>query len=584
MAVVQPAVTPAPRRFGRYELRQMLGRTLASSTWLARDPRLQQDVLLCVPRGQPSGSAELEAWTQDALGGARLKHPHLAEVLEVGVQDGWPFVACARHDGVTLQEHLQAHPPAPPVEVATWVSELLEGLAYAHEAGVIHRDIGLHNVLLDKQGKVRLLGLGVGLVLPQPGQGTRQAAARQELRQAAERDVLMVGLLLHRVLANHPALDDADLYGAANRVGLEIVRLPWTTPHPVAETLRAIVNRATDRQQRQRYLNARTLHSALQGWLKTQASESGGALLLLLDRLNSVGSLPARPKTERASIEALSAETLHVDDLVDVVVKNPALVWEMLRAVNVASYRSASSDDGVATLSRACALLGQQGLRRVAGIVRPWPGALAAQASLTTQAGDSALNTLQDELRLACLAGHVARLMAPFSIHDEEACVAAISQRLGWLLVLYHFPDEASQIRRLMQASPEGSTDEAPAHGMSLEAASGAVLGVNLDDLSGDVLRHWGLPERIVAASRPLSTSRPVRAPVGPQEVLRTVASLANEMVLATVLEGAKGVAASHQAYVRYARALGLDAKECNLVLAKATRLVDQASLQVSHA
>ena len=56
---------------------------------------------------------------------------------------------------------------------------------------------------------------------------------------AAERDVLMAGLLLHRLLAGHPALDDPDLASASLRVGPEIVRLPWSTPQPVAETLRS---------------------------------------------------------------------------------------------------------------------------------------------------------------------------------------------------------------------------------------------------------------------------------------------------------------------------------------------------------
>mgnify|MGYP006179078539 CR=1 FL=1 len=53
MAIAQPPQTSAPRLFGRFELRQMLGRSLASSTWLAWDPRLQQEVSLCVPRAKP---------------------------------------------------------------------------------------------------------------------------------------------------------------------------------------------------------------------------------------------------------------------------------------------------------------------------------------------------------------------------------------------------------------------------------------------------------------------------------------------------------------------------------------------------
>ena len=56
----------------------MLGRSMASSTWLAWDPRAQQDMLLCVPRAQPDNVTEREERTQDVLSAARLKHPHLA--------------------------------------------------------------------------------------------------------------------------------------------------------------------------------------------------------------------------------------------------------------------------------------------------------------------------------------------------------------------------------------------------------------------------------------------------------------------------------------------------------------------------
>src|SRR5690606_32674003 len=284
-------------------------------------------------------------------------------------------------------ERLGSGPPLTPLEAVHMVCDVLEGVAYAHEAGTVHQDIGLHNVIVDKAGRAETIGMGCGLTPLQPGEVQRAPLNIQETRAAAERDVLMVGLLLFRLLANNPALDEPDLGNAAKRVGREIVRLPWTTPHPVPETLRAIVNRATDRQQRQRYLNARTLLSALQGWVKTHAEDAGGPLALLLDRLDSVGSLPGRPNTERALIGTFSQDSLRVDDFVDVVVKNPSLCWEMLRAVNVASVRTQSADDGVTTLSRALMLLGQQGLRRVAGSVRNWPGALGAQDSLAGEAG-----------------------------------------------------------------------------------------------------------------------------------------------------------------------------------------------------
>lgn len=574
VAATQPT-SSTPKMFGRFELRQMLGRSHASSTWLAFDPRLQQEILLSVPRAQPQGDKEKDTWTQDVLAAARLKHPQLPEVLEVGSHDGWPFISYARGQTLTLSERVSAGSPLTPIESVNAVCDVLEGLAYAHEAGAVHQDIGLHNVVIDKAGRAQTIAMCCGLTQQAPGQVQRTHLGLQEVRQAAERDVLMVGLLLYRLLANHPALDDADLGHAAGRVGQEIVRLPWTTPHPVPETLRAIVNRATDRQHRQRYLNARTLLSALQGWVKTNAEDSGGPLALLLDRLNSVGSLPGRQNTERALIGTLSEEMLRVDDFVDIVVKNPSLCWEMLRAVNVASYQSHSADEGVTTLSRAIMLLGQQGLRRVAGAVRTWPGALGAQNSLAGASGAQAIEDLNTALRLTCLAGHTARLMAPFSIHDEEASIAAMSQRLGWLLILYHFPDESAQIKRLMQPGPPAEPESAPTPGMSQEAAVSAVLGVNVDDLTVAVLKHWGLHERLQHAARPLSRSTPVRTPVTPEETLRAVASLANEIVATMDLEPQKAASAMHQTYLRYARALGLTVKECPLTLERAIRLVD---------
>lgn len=576
MAIAPPPTPAAPRLFGRFELRQMLGRSLASSTWLAWDPRLQQEVLLCVPRAQPAGPRDREDWRQDALSTSRLKHPRLSEVMEVGVHEGWPFLTCVRNGGQTLLERLQSGPPPNTLEAAGWLCDVLEGMAYAHDGGTAHLDIGLHTVLIDKNGRAQLFGLSVGLEVVQPGQASRATRYHLPLRQLSERDVLMAGLLMHRLLANHPALDDSDLCSAATRVGREIVRLPWGTPHPVSETLRAIVNRATDRQQRQRYLNARTLLSALQGWVSTQSEESGGPLSLLLDRLNSVGALPSREGAERDMTACLSAESLRVDDFVDVLVKNPVMVWDLLRTVNTMTYRSNSSDEGVTTLSRSVVLLGQSGIRKVASAVRSWPGVLGAQSSKDPQVAEQCLTALNVELRRACLAGAIARLMAPFSISDEEACVAAMSQRLGWLMLRYHFPDEAAQITRLMQPAPSSDEGGAMTPGMNAEAAAGAVLGVDIHDLAKAVLQHWGLQERIVQAAMPLPVNKPVRTPVGSEAKLRTVASLANEIVDAQAIDPQRAQAGMPQVYVRYSRALGLAPKECEQILEQATRVIDR--------
>jgi len=565
-----------PRRFGRFELRQPVGKSLASNTWLAFDPQAQAEVLLCVPRAQPATPTAREEWTQDVLKASRLRHPHLAEVLDLGVIDGWPFAAYERKGSVTLGERLQpGQGQVGVLDQVRWVNELLEGLAYAHDAGVSHRDLSLHNVLLDGQGHVRLAGLGVGLATSTSGDAGG-AVARHEHRSAAERDVLMVGLLMYRLLAGVPALDDGDLGHAASRVGLEIVRLPWTTPQPVEETLRAIVNRAVDRQQRQRYLNARTLLSALQGWVKTHSQESAGPLALFLDRIEAVGHLPSRSADLGGLLKVLVNDHLRIDDVVDQLVRDPALCWELLRVVNQ-QRRRMGSEEITNSPGRAMTLLGEQGLRKVAASLRTWPGVLGASASLQGQAAsDQAVTSLELELKRACIAAITARWLRPFNIGDEDAMMAAMSQRLGHLLIQYHYPEEHAQIARLMASVPPTEPGGRPTPGMSLEAATGAVLGIHPDELTGEVLRHWGFAESLVQAARPLGPQQSPHRPDSPDDWLRLTACLANELVGLVDMHAAIRGRALTQIVSRFARPSLTTQQEMLEALARGLRAVDR--------
>ena len=96
------ARTSPPRAFGRYELRQLLGKSAGSMAWLAFDPRLGQEVMLTLPRVQPHDAEALELRLREMKQAARLNHPNLAHVIEVGVQDHWPYLACDRALGLTL--------------------------------------------------------------------------------------------------------------------------------------------------------------------------------------------------------------------------------------------------------------------------------------------------------------------------------------------------------------------------------------------------------------------------------------------------------------------------------------------------
>ena len=117
------------------------------------------------------------------------------------------------------------------------------------------------------------------------------------------------------------------------------MRLPWTTPQPVAEGLRAIANRCTASQERQRYHNARTLLRALEGWAEAQAIDSGGPLALLLDRLRTVGHLPASRGIGVRVGRLVATEGQRTDEIAEQILADMALAFELLRTVNSAQVR-----------------------------------------------------------------------------------------------------------------------------------------------------------------------------------------------------------------------------------------------------
>ena len=553
----------AVRWFGRMQLLKLLGKSERTMAWRVADPRSGQELMLVLPRVQPADAAALERWNQTMRQASRLSHPQLATVVESGVQDGWPFVAYDPRDTATLTERLPAR-GLPGVEAAGWAVQALQGLAYAHEAGLSHHDLQPHLVLVTDSGQVRVAGLGVAceMLVASDAALATEAGALRDQRDAAVRDVLACGLLLHSLLTGQPALEEPDFGKIIARMpplGREIVRLPWTTGQPVPEPLRAIVNRATDRQERQRYRNARTLLRAMEGWLHAEASSGGGPLALLADKLRTAGVLPASPGgAERAARVALM-ERERTIELAEVVLEDLALSFELLRLVNSAQVRGAqiSGSGPVLTVRRAIAMLGMDGVRRAALALRPWPGPL-------NEAGAADLQRLVDRCKRA---SRVALVLRPAGYDAEVVYLVTLLQNLGRLVVNYHFPDEAQQIRRLMQPAPPPREGEPEDPGMTEEGAAFAVLGTDIESIGTAVARQWGLDDNVLAMVRRQSAATSPRAPDNDNDLLRTLASCANEAVDALAQPAQRLVAALTRVVSRYGRQFDFGLRELQAAL-----------------
>jgi non-specific serine/threonine protein kinase len=328
---------------------------------------------------------------------------------------------------------------------------------------------------------------------------------------------------------------------------------------PVPEALRAIANRSTERQPRHRYVGARSLLRALEGWLKSESESGGGPLALLIDRLHSAGSLPAMPgSAERAARLALM-ERHRTNELAEVVLQDLALSFEMLRWANSAQVRGAQAAGSgpVLTVRRAIAMLGLDGVRRAALGLRPWPGPLAEPAAAD-------LRRLVESVKRA---GRIAQALRPAGYDAEVVYLVTLLQNLGQLIAAYHFPDELQQIRRLMQAVQGERAGDADEPGMSEQAASYAVLGADIEAIGAAVARHWGLDGSLQHLIRRLSTSAPPRAADNDDDVLRAVASAANETMEVLSLRGAAQAAAVARVVQRYGRQLDVDERDLQRLL-----------------
>jgi non-specific serine/threonine protein kinase len=261
---------------------------------------------------------------------------------------------------------------------------------------------------------------------------------------------------------------------------------------------------------------------------------------LLLDRLHSVGALPSSPGSAAREARLARMDRERTNELAEVVLQDLALAFELLRSVNGAQVRGAlvAGSGPVLTVRRAIAMLGLDGVRRAALGLRVWPGPLPEAAALT----------LGQLIETAKRAGRVAQAIRPAGYDAEVVHLVTLLQNLGRLLTAYHFPDELQQIQRLM-----GEAEDA---GMSEQAASYAVLGADIEGIGAAVARHWGLDDTVLHLIRRMPLATPPRTIDNDDDMLRAVASCANEAVDALDLPEERRSQALRRVAQRYGRAL----------------------------
>jgi hypothetical protein len=249
--------------FGRYVIERKLGEGGMGAVYLARDTQLDRPVALKVPfLGGPDGDALRARFLHEARAAAALRHPGICPTHDLGEIDGTPYLTMPYLTGEPLSRRL-ARGSLPVAEAVALVEKVARALHYAHERGVVHRDLKPGNVLLDEHGEPVVMDFGLarragdshltqeGEVMGTPAYMAPEQLGGQVAAMGPPADVYSLGVVLYELLTGAPPFQ-GDLLALASQIAYDEPRPPSKLRPGVdgrldALCLKALAKRPADR-------------------------------------------------------------------------------------------------------------------------------------------------------------------------------------------------------------------------------------------------------------------------------------------------------------------------------------------------
>ena len=277
-------------QIGDYSIEAEVGRGGMGVVYRARQSSLQRTVALkMIPNAALASSIDLQRLRAEALAAARLRHPNIVPVYEVGEQDGQPWFSMQYIPGSTLSERLQRG-PMPPREAVSLLIPVVEAIGAAHRAGVLHRDLKPGNILIAEDGTPFVTDFGLakrvsvddqvsagvtglhsltqsGAILGTPAWMSPEQAGGQTDTIGVAADVYSLGAILFAMLTGRPPFQGASPLDTVLMVleqdppGIRMLN------RAVDSDLEMIVLKCLQKPQDLRYVSTTALAADLRAWL-----------------------------------------------------------------------------------------------------------------------------------------------------------------------------------------------------------------------------------------------------------------------------------------------------------------------------
>jgi hypothetical protein len=286
-----PGSTPLPAQFGDYTLLEELGRGGMGIVYRAIQESLGRTVAVkMLLRRDLASSADLARFRSEAEAAARLDHPGIVSILEVGEHDGLPFYSMRFIEGTTLARRL-ADRSITPREGAALLAKVADAIQAAHGRGVLHRDLKPSNILIDTAGEPHVSDFGLakrleadqsvthtGAILGTPCYMSPEQAAGSRGEIGPSSDVWSLGAILYQMLTGRPPFQASSPMDTLLAVLESDPPVPRSIDRQVDRDLEMIALKSLQKPQELRYASAGALAADLRAFLAGEpvAARSGG--------------------------------------------------------------------------------------------------------------------------------------------------------------------------------------------------------------------------------------------------------------------------------------------------------------------
>ncbi len=285
----EPVSSRTRKEFDDYEVLEEIGRGGQGVVYRARQKSLNRIVALkVIGVGSWATELHLRRFRREAEAAASLDHPFIVSIHEIGELEGCCYFSMDLLEGGQLDEVIRREPMASR-RAAELMAKLARTVHYAHEHGVLHRDIKPGNILLDVKGEPYLTDFGLARLLESEAGVTRtgeflgtpgyvapeQAGNNAPLSSAT--DTYALGAVLYHLLTGHPPFEGKTAYDTIRLVLETEPRAPSLLNPKVDRDLSAITLKCLEKEPQRRYSSALVLAEDLEGWLRHEPIQARAA-------------------------------------------------------------------------------------------------------------------------------------------------------------------------------------------------------------------------------------------------------------------------------------------------------------------